>query len=273
MIFEVRTPSLLLQPYVEMLTFYADFTAGYEMERLLPEGVIEVIIDLTERPKAIYHNEYLYEIQSCRTAWISGMRNRFITINAGGINSSMFVIRFKPGMAHPFLQIPIAELNHRVVEADSILKQELTGLREQILNVVSVDVKFQIVERYLIQKLRQSADMQPVVYYAIQQIINNPATITIQHIVEKTGYSHKHFLALFSKYVGFNPKQFLRIVKFQQVIHRLEQTPQLNWTQIAYDSGYYDQAHFINDFKAFSGFKPMEYMNKKGDIINYIPII
>lgn len=272
MIFETRTPPSL-SAYVEMLIYYADYTAGYEMERLLPEGVIEIIIDLTETPKAIYHNEHLYEIQSCRTAWVSGMRSRFITIHAGGIHSSMFVIRFKRGMAYPFLQMPVSELNHQVVDADLIFQQTLNHLREQILEAASLDEKFKIVEQYLLKQLQQSMAIPAVIQFAVQQIITHPATATIQNIVQKTGYSHKHFLSLFQKYVGFNPKQFLRIAKFQQVIHRLEQLQPISWTQIACDSGYYDQAHFINDFKTFSGFSPVEYSTAKGAFLNYIPIL
>jgi AraC-like DNA-binding protein len=273
MLFEIRTPPPPLSAFIDMLTYYADYTAGYAMERLLPEGVIEIIIDLTETPKAIYHNEHLHEIQSCRTAWVSGMRSRFLTIHAGGVNSSMFVIRFKPGMAYPFLQVPVSELNHQVVEADLVFKKELSCLRERIIEAHSVGCKFQIAEQYLLQKLQQVIDIPPVIQFAIQHIITNPATATIQHIVQKTGYSHKHFLALFHKHVGFNPKQFLRITKFQQVIHQLENRQTTPWTQIAYESGYYDQAHFINDFKAFSGFSPREYLTAKGEFVNYIPVL
>lgn len=272
MIFEIRTPPPPLSTYVEMFTFYEGYTAGYEKERLLPEGVIEIIIDLKDTPKAIYDNEHLHEIQSCRGAWVSGMRKRFITIYAGGIHSSMFVIRFQKGMAYPFLQLPVSELNHQVVDADLIFGNALLLLRESLLEVATPDEKFQLVEQFLLQKLRQSIEIPPVVQFAIQKIIADPAATSIQNIVEKTGYSHKHFLALFSKHVGFNPKQFLRIAKFQQILQELEQTATVDWTQIAYNSGYYDQAHFINDFKAFSGFSPTEYMRAKGTLLNYIPI-
>ncbi|MDX1939065.1 MAG: AraC family transcriptional regulator [Saprospiraceae bacterium] len=273
MILELYAPPPPLGAYVEMFTFYEDYNPGYSVERLLPEGVIEIIIDLTETPKFIFDNDKLTEIQSCRTAWVSGMRNRFITISAGGPHSSMFVIRFRRGMAYPFLQMPLQELNYQVVDADLIFCRELNDLRDQLLAAPTPQAKFALAEHYLLQRAKgHLEDIPPVIRFAIQCISQHPATIVISDMVQKIGYSHKHFLALFSKYVGLTPKQFLRLMRFQSIIYNLEQMNEIEWSRVAYESGYYDQAHFINDFRAFSGFSPLEYMNAKGEIVNYIPI-
>lgn len=273
MIFELYTPRSPLSDFIELFTFYEDYTPHHVIERLLPEGVIEIIIDLTETPKYIFDNEQLTEIQACRKAWVSGMRMSFLSISAGCDNSSMFIIRFKRGMAYPFPQLPLQELNHQVVDADLVFGDELNDLREQIMAAPTIECKFKVVESYLLFRLKYDMDINPVVRYAIQHILANPGTTVIKDIVQKTGYSHKHFLSLFSKYVGFTPKQFLRLAKFQQVINSLEMMNEIEWSRVAYDSGYYDQAHFINDFRAFSGLSPLEYLHAKGETVNYIPIL
>ncbi len=275
MIFEIHVPPPPLGNFIEMLTFYEDYDPGYSIERLLPEGVIEIIIDLTETSKFIFDNNTLQVKQTCHTAWISGMRREFISISAGGPQSSMFVIRFRRGMAYPFLQIPISELNDLVVDAELIFQHELNDLREQLLAAATPQNKFNIAEHYLLQRIHHYTDIHPAVQYAVQRILENPAAAVIQKIVQKTGYSHshKHFLTLFSKYVGLTPKQFLRISKFQYAVHKLETMHEVQWSQVAYECGYYDQAHFINDFRAFLSFSPLAYLDAKGEIVNYIPIL
>ena len=72
--------------------------------------------------------------------------------------------------------------------------------------------------------------------------------------------------------MGLTPKGFLKIIRFQKAIKEIAASKKADWTGIAYDSGYYDQAHFINDFKAFSGYTPEQYLRKQYDHLNYIPV-
>jgi AraC-like DNA-binding protein len=184
----------------------------------------------------------------------------------------MFVIRFRRGMAYPFLQIPIHELDGQVIDADLVFGSRFGEIREQLLALPSPKAKFTLMEKYLVERANTFLTIPPVVSFGIQHILQNPTTTQINLLADKTGYSHKHFLSLFTKYVGLTPKQFLRVMKFQQTLQSIEQTSVPNWSQLALDCGYYDQAHFINDFRSFSGLTPNEYMIKKGAYLNYIPV-
>ena len=64
---------------------------------------------------------------------------------------------------------------------------------------------------------------------------------------------------------GVTPKQFCRVQRFQEVLRRLWKKQQVDWVDIALSCGYYNQAHFINDFKAFSGLNPMAYLTQRGE--------
>jgi AraC-like DNA-binding protein len=72
--------------------------------------------------------------------------------------------------------------------------------------------------------------------------------------------------------VGVSPKQYLKIMRFQKAILAIEKNASIQWSRIALESGFYDQAHFIHDFKLFSGFTPNEYIKRKSSTLNYIPI-
>lgn len=75
-----------------------------------------------------------------------------------------------------------------------------------------------------------------------------------------TGMMRKQFNRIFSEYVGSNPKEFTRTIRFQRALHILEKQPPISLTALAYQCGYFDQSHLIKDFKALSGYTPTEYL-------------
>ncbi len=229
-----------------------------------------MVVDLTEEPKYIYDNQSLTELQACRKVWISGMRNSFISISALP-GSSMFVVRFRAGMAKPFLHMPVDEIENRVVDAELIVPG-IAAVREQMLAAPSPEAKVRIMQSYLMKRCGEAEPIHPVVLHALNRINTLASGIVIGEVVGECGYSHKHFIKLFKNEVGTSPKTFLRIMKFQQAIQALERRNSVDWVQLAHDCGYYDQAHFINEFREFCGFTPVEYMKEKGEFVNYIPI-
>lgn len=272
MLLRIHAPQPPLSEYVELFTYYEDYRPDHAIERLLPEGVVEVIIDLTDTPKFIFDNRTLQPVQSCRRSWVSGMRSKYISIGVAE-NSAMFVIRFRRGKAWPFFRMPLGELDNSVIDGEQLLGSAFSSFRQMLMDARTPDEKFRVAGRFLLRRVAGEAEIHPAVGYAINELLRCPTTATVGAIAQKTGYSHKHLLTLFSTYAGLTPKQFLRIVKFQQAVHLIEQRREIQWTQLAHDCGYYDQAHFINDFKEFSGFSPTEYIQVKSEFVNYVPIL
>jgi AraC-like DNA-binding protein len=272
MLLRIHAPQPPLSEYVEMFTYYEDYHPDHSIERLLPEGVVEIIIDMTDEPKFIYDNGTLKPVQTCRKSWISGMRSKYISISVVN-RSAMFVIRFRRGMAWPFLQMPLSALDDSVVDGEQVFGSAFSTLRQMLMDAKQVEEKFSIAGQFILRRLENNGGIHPAVRYAINHLQNHATTATIREMAQKTGYSHKHLLSLFGTYAGLTPKQFLRIVKFQHAVLALEQRRQIHWTQLAHDCGYYDQAHFINDFKEFSGFSPTEYIRMKSEFVNYVPIL
>lgn len=272
MLLKIFHPPPPLHTFVESITYYTDYTAGYAVDRLLPDGTVNLIIDLTEAPKFIFDNETLHEKASYRKAWISGMHRDYISITAGD-NSAMMVIRFFAGTAGLFFQLPLSELTDQVLDADLLLGQtEMNALRDALLEAPDAETKFDRAVAWLLQRQQAAQAIPAVVNYAVEQLLCNPAMLTIDALTRKTGYSNKHLNHLFQKHVGVSPKQLLRISRFQKVLWELENREKPLWTHLALDCGFYDQAHFINEFKRFSGLSPEIYLEEKGPFINYIPL-
>jgi len=274
MIFRSYQPVFPLGHFIENLIYFEGLSTPHHLERFLPDGNTEIIIDLTENPQYIYNNETLQEIQTCRYAWVSGVRTRPITIPSG-TGSRMLIVAFKKGRAHPFYCFPMSEIRDTVAEADLVFGRKFCVFREQLLAATSINRMFQLVEGFLLQQARdtvQEKDATKCIDYAVSRMVSHPILRCLHQLSDEIGYSQKHFIDLFRQQVGVTPKQYLKIMRFQKAIRVIERSHTIRWSEIAQESGYYDQAHFIQDFKFFSGFTPNEYLNRKADTLNYVPV-
>lgn len=264
-------PSFPLSQFVENFIYYKGYDPEHNFERFLPDGNAYLVIDLTESPKAIYDNFTLKEIQHCRKVWFSGIRTKFITIPSGRENE-MFVITFQKGRCYPFVDIPMNELTDYTVDGELVLSTEILNMRDALLGITLPQQRFLHAEEYLVRTFSKKLILNPVIEFSINRIIQSPDQLSINFLTSKVGYSQKHFIKLFKDYVGLSPKSFLKVIRFQKAIQEIETTQKANWARIAIECGFFDQAHFINDFKAFSGYTPNEYLQTKTSYANYVAV-
>jgi AraC-like DNA-binding protein len=274
MIFQIHKPSFPLHRFVAHFVYFEGVNAPHNLDRFLPDGNTEILIDLTERPQYIYDNETLQEIQTCRYAWVSGVRTQPITIPSGR-GSRMLIIAFKRGKAFPFYPFPMSELTDTVTDADLVFGRRFRDFREQLLAADPVARMFVLVEIFLSQQAgpAMEADLSSrCIDHAVSSIIHQPTLRSLHRLSDQLGYSQKHFINLFRQQVGLSPKQYLRIMRFQKAICAIEGNEFVHWSRVALESGYFDQAHFIHDFKGFFGFTPNEYLKRKTSLLNYVPV-
>lgn len=272
MILRTHIPKFPLNQFIEVLIYFEGIQHAHNVDRLLPNGNTEILIDFHDTPQYIYDNDTLKEIQACHHVWAAGVRTKPITIPSG-TNARMMVISFRKGMAYPFYPFPVNEISNCVVDADLIWGSDFGNLREKLLETKSVAARFDAVENFLLKKFKSRLVPNPCIEFAIEQMTRQPDAINIRRMNDRTGYSPKHFADMFRKHVGLTPKAYLKIMRFQKAVSYIETSPEVDWTRLSLDCGFYDQSHFINDFKTFSGFTPKDYLSKKkSEYLNYVPV-
>lgn len=274
MILRTHKPVFPLNRFVENLVYFDGPSIAHNLDRFLPDGNSEIIINLTERPQYIFDNETLQATQACRHAWVSGVRTRPITIPSGKGNR-MVIVAFKRGKAFPFYRFPMHEITDTVLDADLVFGRLVAELRERLLALRSIEQIFPLVETFLLQQAGEGLEetvSTRCIDYALSSIIHKPTIQRLRELSDQIGYSQKHFISLFTDQVGVSPKQYLRIMRFQEAIGAIENKRTIRWSEIARECGYYDQAHLTHDFRNFSGFTPNEYLKKKTSMLNYVPV-
>lgn len=256
---------------IESVFYLSGYNSDHEIERLIPDGTISLVIDLDGRDRYIYDNSDFKVIQTCTGAWLSGMHNRFISISALP-DTELAAIRFKPGGIFPFIGSSVYELYNRVLPASEFFSDIIGELRSSIIKHPSVDGKLGLIRDWLHKQYRFTDSVIPVIEKACRQVLENPTLSTLEQIRNDIDFSEKQFIHLFKKQVGITPKMFQRIVRFNQILPLIHEKETIDWAEISEDCGYYDQSHFIRDFKRFSGFNPTEFLELSSGRTNFIPI-
>ena len=270
MIYRIHTPRGPLSEFIEWLWYYEGLVPVAPMERVLPHGALELIIDLRSEPKRLFDRVDQGRFTSFRRGWLSGAQSGYIIIEAMA-GASMIGAHFKPGGAHPFFRLPMTEFQDSVVELESVWGRAFDRLRDELLEASTVASKFWVLEEFLLERARGSPAPPRRVSYALRRFEAAPSTQTIRNLAGELGVSHKHFIHEFSQWAGLTPKLFCRIRRFQQVLGRIEASRAVEWADVSNACGYYDQAHFIRDFHLFSGLNPSAYLTHRGEYLNFVP--
>jgi AraC-like DNA-binding protein len=224
---------------------------------VLPTGGIGFIINFHERAVRLFEGLESARIQTFADAIVCGPRSEVFSIDMT-IPTAILGVHFKPGGAFPFFPLPVHELFNAHISLEALWGSEAGILRERLLAAPTVDAKFRVMEKALLNRARRPLDVHPAVAYAMQEFENGSRSIT--DIAEQIGYSPQWFRRIFQEEVGLAPKVYYRIRRFQQVLNLVTPGQPVDWAEIALACGYFDQAHFINDFQSFTGFSPTAYL-------------
>jgi AraC-like DNA-binding protein len=244
-----------LSDFVEMLWLYEDRVTPHAQERLLPTGTSELVIDLREEAIAF-----------------CGVHSKYFVIDSAG-PMSVLGVHFKPAGAFPFLGLPAGELQDSVVSLETLWGAKASELGNRIQDAKTPLDKFRALERFLMAQATRPLMRHPAVAFALRQFQGVPQTCMVSDLAEKVGLSLRRFIQVFTEEVGLTPKLYCRIRRFQEVVRLLATGREFEWANVALACGYYDQAHFINDFRDFSGINPTTYLRVRGEHLNHVPLV
>ncbi|MCB1025494.1 MAG: helix-turn-helix transcriptional regulator, partial [Acidobacteria bacterium] len=136
--------------------------------------------------------------------------------------------------------------------------------------------KRDLADDWLIENFDRAKIPRAAIVSSIQKIKSDPKfqQNNLQQLIDESGYSQKQFISLFKEYVGIAPKYFQRIIRFSEILAKIHADEKLSWTEISYDCGFYDQAHFIKEFQHFCGVNPKTHLENPliDERVNFFPV-
>jgi AraC-like DNA-binding protein len=143
-------------------------------------------------------------------------------------------------------------------------------MRDRLGEAASLDQRLNAFVELLVERLPAVRGLHPAVAQALQHL----ATATDVHdVVNRSGYSHRHFVALFSHDVGLTPKVYARVRRFQQALQRARDCSSRSWADVAASAGYSDQSHFNREFRQCVGMTPTEYRQVAPRFLHHVAVL
>lgn len=258
MLFQVIQPTSVLAPYVKHYWAMKSHVkpGNKHVQRIIPNGFVELTFYLDHIP---VYNRNSKMIRN--RVVVSGQQNDFYDIIITN-NLNLFSIVFKPQGSKLFLGLPIQELYNQSIPAEILFKNEIYFLHEKLQETTNLNMKVQLVESFLIEQIKQSKLYEfERLNDSIKLINSSKGILTIDKLSSKAYLSKKQFERTFRSNIGIAPKRFLRVVRFQNTLFNKQLNPKQNLTELAYQNGFYDQSHMINEFKDLTGLTPKQYFS------------
>jgi AraC-like DNA-binding protein len=172
----------------------------------------------------------------------------------------VFGIKFRPGAFYPFLNASVSSINDTSLPACEVFGEKVERLEPVILSETNKDKMIALAENFLRERLPACDENIEVINEVVDYIIAHREITLVDEVVQRLNLNKRTLQRLFSQYVGVSPKWVIKRYRLHEAAERLAERGVEDWARLAVELGYFDQAHFIKDFKAIVGYTPTEYM-------------
>jgi AraC-like DNA-binding protein len=252
-------PHHLLKNYIEKLwVFESNGRApSSDMKLIVPNGCIKLVIPFRNGLSGTINN--WHHLSNENSITLIGMTDvpSIVDVQANA-PSGTIGLQFSPMGAYRFFQISQSEIRNQIHPLADVLGKIAKELEEQISNEESIKEKIILLQQFLLKQLvRQNSD--DILDFCIQKIALTKGRVTIKELEKETGFSSRWLNIKFQEKVGISPKNLSSIIRFQQFYKSWAKCSESNFFKNEFYDYYYDQSHFIKDFKRFTGVPPAKF--------------
>ncbi len=231
-----------------------------QRQRIIPDGCIEMAFILGDDIKR-YISEDEFILQP-RAMVLGQTIEPFYIEPVGYVNT--FAVSFYPYGFANFITQPIKNLVNKETSIALLFGEiSATELERKILQAANTMERIEFIEEFLFEKLNGKTTIDKVVKTTIDTLLSTNGSAPINKILKQDLSKRRQLERKFVKQIGLSPKQLGKVIRLQTALKMLLNEEAENLTSIAYESEYYDQAHFIKDFKEFTGISPREFLGNK----------
>lgn len=265
MIYREFKPHPLLAPYIECYwKADADKPPFRDTESLIPDGTIELMFNFGDDYAQIKNGAK----ETVKGSHIIGIRKQALQISQTS-RQHIFSIRFRPGGSYPFFHIPAHLFANGFWGIGELAGKDYRQLEERLYEAKTDHERVNITDRFLLSRPHQENDDYDFAVRSSRWLLQNPES-SIAEACRVFGTHYKQMERKFSQVIGVTPTELLKIQRFNRAILTMYSCQYRSLTDVAYACGFYDQSHFIREFRLLSGFSPRQFLKEQFTIVQVI---
>jgi AraC-like DNA-binding protein len=244
-----------LQPYIKIICSMENGNSGCKTSsfRVLPDTCVELFINYAGSRQTVIAGSVLKQ-PNC---FIVSRMSRYMDVRDHG-KSDFVSVCFFPGAAAHFFPVAMHEVSDTMIDLGDLWKSIAAEMEDRVHCATNNHQRVAIIQEYLTRQLEKLRKDDNAVEHWLWQVNFFKGQLHVEDLSRKANISQRQLGRRFNQTVGLSPKEFSRVTRFIHSLKYLKKYPSLSLTEIAYESGYYDQAHFIHDYKNYAGVTPGE---------------
>ena len=266
----VVVPAPPLDLWIERLWDWDMPPAAHRFERVLPSPGAALILNLHEDETRVYSDDDARTCVRSAGAVLGGPCLRSQVIDTAEQVRVMGVV-FRPGGAYALTGEDQSTLVGRDIALEDLFGAAARRLRERLLHTPAPLERLALLEQWLRSRVR-AASTDPALAYVVDALHRRPQVARIAPLVRETGWSDDRFQRHFRRRLGMGPKRYARLLRFRAVVDEAHASLAIDWSRVAADNGYADQAHLTREFREFAGMTPAVFMAARGPYANHVPL-
>lgn len=261
--FQIVQPAGFLKNYIKHYCFMeSGIHDGDIKERVIPAESVQLMFHY-KAPFVVFHpNDAI--VKQPRSI-ISGLNDSFSDVSTNGETGVVFVSFYPTGACH-FFNFPLSKIENQSVDMSDIFSKEIPRVEEMLFLTKTIPEKVIVIEDFLLKCFSPIPSYDSlIIQNGVDTIKNCKGQITATSLSVSLSITTKSLERKFSQYLGKTTKQVIKLIRFQEILRDFSMNKNMNLTEYAYRNGYFDQSHFIRDFKTYSGYTPKEFITKYPD--------
>lgn len=260
----LRRPRPPLNQHIDFFGYWSHDGEVSDRSRALPRGAATVVIDVGGRDRVDFYSATGATRMPVEPAFLTGPGTlSYVTrIDPG---EAVLTIHFRPGGALPFFGIPLADLENACANLTDLWGADAALLRERLIATPAWPRRIEIVEDFLLARLRPT----PLTLMPVLHVAEHQPSLRVSEAAELTGLSPKRLIATFRHEIGLTPKAYLRVRRLQSAL-RLLDAGTGDGADVAATLGYFDQPHFVREFRGFTSVTPTQYALRRSALPSHV---
>ncbi len=257
-------PKPELKPYIHQFWLLeSDFAIATDKSLIAPNARPKIMIPFKNSLLTTHNGKTTV----CREhdIYFIGIRDVPVTIGSGNGATGSIGIELTTAGAYRFLKTPMSAFTNNLFSFSDVFGKRGYELQQRMMNTEAPDKKADLIQSFLFGCLTHENRANLLVDHSVNMISSSFGMMEIKELVKRTGYSKRYLDMLFQNHLGISPKTFSTILRFQRFYKDMSHPGFCKPIKAQALESYYDQAHFIKEFKRYTGHTPLQFTKLRND--------